>query len=152
MHRLSYSNSLNPLILWITTAAIVLPLAGCKSEAEQTAKAQEESRLKPIGILLGKFMRDMGGRPANEEAFKKYLEQQPQAKEMMAKTGAANADEFLTSKRDGKKFVIIYRGMEGKVAGDVLAYEAEGLDGQRFVLDSLTVTLKSEEEFRKLVP
>jgi hypothetical protein len=140
--------------LYVTAAmAIVVSAIGCNSEAEQTAKAQEESRLKPIGILLGKHMRDMGGKPVNEEAFKKYLEQLPQAKDMMANAGAATVDEFLTSRRDGKKFVIIYRGMEGKVTGDVWAYEAEGVDGQRVVLDSLATTkLVPEEEFRKLVP
>lgn len=137
---------------FLMAAGLLLTAFGCQSEAEQTAKAQEESRLKPIGIFLGKYMREMRGKPPSEDAFKEYLEQLPQAKEMMAKTGAANVDEFLTSKRDGKKFVIIYRGMEGKVNGDVLAYEAEGVDGQRFVLDSLTVTLKPGDEFRKLVP
>ena len=66
---------------------------------------------------------------------------------------AANVDEFLTSRRDGKKFVIIYRGMEGSVGRGIWAYEAEGVDGRRVVLDSLATTeLVPDEEFRKLVP
>jgi hypothetical protein len=103
--------------------------------------------------MLGKHMRDVGNRPASEEEFKKYLDQSPQAKDMMAKYGAASAEEFLTSKRDNQKFVIIYRGMEGKVKGDVWGYEAEGVDGERVIVDSLGVTrVVPQDEFRNLVP
>lgn len=122
---------------------LLLPQFGCTSAEEERAKEQEGSTIRQLAPLLGSYIgANRGQYPKSEEDFRKFLEQ-------MGK----NPDELLINNRDGKPIKIVTQSERAKVKGSILAYEQEGKDGERIVIDDLGVaTVMTEEEFRQAVP
>jgi hypothetical protein len=134
----------------IMLALVGLFLLGCTNAEEEPPQFQD-ARLAAIAQLLGEHVVEFGRKPANDRAFREFVASR--GPEVLEQAGAKDIDELLTSPRDGEKFVIIYPGQEGRLRGEVWAYEAAGKDGSRAIVDSLGRTLlMPENDFRRLVP
>ena len=84
--------------------------------------------------------------PATEEEFKKFI--QVKGGEALTYKGLS-VDELFISTRDGKPFVVRYRGDKSWPLPDLVAYEQEGRDGIRHGATSIGgYTVMSDEEFR----
>jgi hypothetical protein len=95
-------------------------MAGCaESEHEE-----EESNLRSLAAFYNQYRAQHRGQmPANEKDFKDFI----------AKSGSTNVDSLFISNRDGKPYVIKYRGDKSWVPREIIAYEQEGRDGTREV-------------------
>jgi hypothetical protein len=104
--------------------------------------------MRAFAIAFGQFTGQNRGRPPkNEEQLRKFIEQMGPA--WMESHGVDSVDELFTSPRDGQPYVVLY----GRRRSKVIAYEAEGKDGKRFVADDLgNVELADEARFNELVP
>jgi hypothetical protein len=144
---LTYSSLQRQGFVWIGFACLSLLAAGCgggQSQSEET----EQSHIKVLAIMYGKFMRPNRGQPpANEKAFREYVEAQDNR--LVKKIGGV--DQMFISERDQKPYVVFY-GKDAQKANGVVAYEQEGVGGKRFVADELVVEELDEEQFRKRVP
>jgi hypothetical protein len=131
-----------PLSLAATLALSAI-VGGC-SESNQI---EEQSNLRAIAAYYSQYLaQNRGLLPANEGDFKKFI---------TAKGGEAlsykglSVDDLFTSSRDGKPFVIKYRGDKSWPLPDLIAYEQEGDDGIRHGATSVGgYAIISDEEFR----
>ena len=118
----------------------------------------ENSNLKPLMIVYGRFIPQHRGRPPKSiEELKKFANKSVD-QEFLTSWDLAAADDMFISKRDNKPFVIAFKGEEsgrppGPADEPVIAYEQEGADGNRFVASSIgAVEQVDEETFREWVP
>jgi hypothetical protein len=130
--------------------AILAIAGGCGRTAAPTATSPVEARLELIAELLAGHIVESGRRPASEVEFRDYVDQH--GRERMEALGIAGTDELLTSPRDGRKFVILYEGRQAAIRGEIWAYEAEGREGTRAVVDSVgRVRPMPEEDFQRML-
>lgn len=113
----------------------------------------EESRLKPLALLYGQYTgQHMGKAPANEEEFQKFVSQQIS---FLQQFKISDPSQLFISERDGKPYRVVYAGepSPGQLLGaPIVAWEQEGINGKRFVGNTLgAVKEVSEEEFRQLI-
>lgn len=126
---------------------------GCGSNARKVS--QETSNLKPLMVFYGQFAAQHRGQPpANEEEFKTYVKSQaPSALESL---GVKDPESLFVSSRDNKPYIIIYgpaSGPPGPGGQPVIAYEQQGVGGNRYVASTLgAVEEVDEAKFRELVP
>ena len=134
-------------MVWIGLACIGLVAAGCGESQKQSAE-REQSHIKVLAIMYGKYTgRHQGQPPANEKAFREYVE--AAGSDLVKKVGGV--DQMFISERDQKPYVIFY-GKEVQKNNGVVAYEQEGSGGKRFVADELVVEELDEDQFRARVP
>jgi hypothetical protein len=113
-------------------------VAGC-AESEQE---EEQSNLRSLAAYYNQYRaHNRGQSPADEKDFKNFI----------AKSGgSAKVDSVFTSNRDGKPYVIKYRGDKSWTHPEIIAYEQEGRDGSREVATVVGGYEKwPEEEFQK---
>lgn len=127
----------------LTCACLASASAGCGSNHAET----QASNLKPLAVLYGQFLGSHRGQPpAHEAEFKEFAQSQ----------GQSGVDSLFISSRDKKPYVILYGALTGPpgLGGQpIFAYEQDGVDGSRFVANSLgAVEEVDEEQFRKMVP
>ncbi len=141
---------------WCLVLGMCVLALGCGRSRRQAA-AREESRLKPLAVLYGQFTgQNRGNPPANEDQFKAFLRSMDP--ERLAAFGVNDADELFISERDGKPYVVLYgaaRGSSptGPAGAPLIAYEQEGVGGNRYVASSIgAVEEVDESRFRELVP
>jgi hypothetical protein len=92
----------------------------------------EESNLRALAAYYSQFVAaNRGQMPPNEKALKEYIKAERTARKLPA--GDADVESFFVSNRDGKTFVIRYRGDKSWPYGEVVAYEQQGADGTRHV-------------------
>ena len=144
---LTYSSLQRQGFVWIGFACLSLLAAGCGGVSP--SEEFEQSHIKVLAIMYGKFTgRHRGQPPANEKAFREYVEAQDSS--LVKKV--SGVDQMFISERDQKPYVVFY-GKDVQKANGVVAYEQEGVGGKRFVADSLGVVDEfDEEQFRKRVP
>jgi len=130
-------------------------LVGCGSH--QANLEQEQSSLKPLATLYGRFIGQHGGQPPADEAqFKEFINSG--GKDLLDTFNVGGADELFVSSRDGKPYVVLYgpeatKGPPGPAGSPVVAYEQEGVGGKRFVASSMgAVEEVDEARFQQLVP
>jgi hypothetical protein len=132
-------------------------LAGCDrsiGSSVSDADRQTAIALKLAGIAYGEYLAaNRGVPPKDAAALRKHIESR--LPDLQA-NGVTNADELLTSPRDGEPFVVI-TGQRLAPPDDVDApwalYEATGNDGKRMVGSARGVVVElSPEEFAKQVP
>jgi len=130
-------------------------LVGCSSH--QANLEQEQSNLKPLATLYGRFIGQHRGQPpANETQFKQFINSG--GKDLLSSFNVSSADELFVSSRDGKPYVVLYgpeaaKGPPGPAGSPVVAYEQEGVGGKRFVASSMgAVEEVDEARFKQLVP
>lgn len=133
-------------VSWVVLVA-TLCLVGCRSREE--SKPRESSRLKPLAILYGQYVGQHGGKaPADEAALKEFIASQGT---MLKSFGVTDAASLFVSERDGQPYVVLYgSAATGK---PIVAYEQTGVDGWRYVGDTLGAVQEVDEaRFRQLVP
>lgn len=139
--------------LWWLSGLSTLLLLGCGTEAPK--RESEASTLKPLMVLYGQFLgRNRGKPPANEAEFKKHVESAGKA--TLESFGITDLESLFISSRDHKPYVILYgpiSGPPGPGNQPVVAYEAEGIGGRRYVATSVgAVEEVDDTRFRQLVP
>jgi hypothetical protein len=146
--KMECSGMTDPRRLTCSPPAVVLSLvcaiAGGCAKSEQV---ERQSNLQAIAAYYSQFLAHHRGQlPANEEEFKKFI--QAKGGEALSYKGLS-VDELFVSSRDGKPFVVKYRGDKSWPLPDVIAYEQEGDDGIRHGATSVgEYTVISDEEFR----
>ena len=134
---------------------VLVLLIGCGG-TQTASKRTEESSLKPLSIMYGRYIaQNRGQPPANEEAFKKFLS--TVGSEELKSVGVESIDKLLVSSRDGQPYVVIYGPATGPAQGPggrpIIAYEKTGVGGKRFVASDLGgVEEVDEAKFKQLVP
>lgn len=130
-------------------------LVGCSSH--QANLEQEQSNLKPLATLYGRFIGQHRGQPpASEAQFKEFINSG--GKDLLSTFQVSSVDELFVSSRDGKPYVVLYgaaaaKGPPGPAGSPVVAYEQEGVGGKRFVASSMgAVEEVDEARFKELVP
>jgi len=126
---------------------------GCGSRKKSLAR--EQSGIKKLALVYGRFLSQHRGRPpANEAEFKKYV--QSLSPTDLASFGSDDSSRIFISNRDDKPYVIIYgkpHGPPGPGGSPVIAYEQEGKEGTRWVASALgAVEEVDEARFRQLTP
>ena len=126
---------------------------GCSSQKKSAPR--EESGLKKLAMVYGRYLSQHRGQPpANEAEFKKYVQSLSPAER--ASYGVDDAGRIFISNRDEKPYVIIYgppKGPPGPGGAPVIAYEQEGKDGKRWVTSDLgAIEEVDDARFRQLVP
>jgi hypothetical protein len=108
----------------------------------------QQSNLRSLAAYYSQYLaQHRGNLPANEKDFKKFITAdlggaQPQV--------ASSVDDLFISNRDGKPFVVKYRGDKSWPLPDMVAYEQEGRDGTRHVATSVGgYDEVTEEKFRQ---
>jgi hypothetical protein len=143
---------------WRLTALCIVGLAcmaagGCGSHKKSLAR--EQSGIKKLALVYGRFLSQHRGRPpANEAEFKKYVQALSPAD--LASFGIDDSNRIFISNRDDKPYVVIYgkpHGPPGPGGSPVIAYEQEGKAGTRWVASALgAVEEVDEARFRELAP
>ena len=146
---------------WFTVASVLLALGflslfvSCTSRQESKNIAREESHIKSLAVLYGRFTGSHRGQmPPNEAVFKKFVQSSRQGD-----SEGVGWDALFVSDRDEKPYVILYgnqvRGApaNGPGGAPVVIYEQDGVDGMRYVASSMgAVEEVDEEQFQQLVP
>lgn len=106
-------------------------------------------------VLYGRYVgQHRGTPPASEAEFRKYVE--AQGPQDLANLGVTDPAKLWVSSRDNQPYVIRYgvvTGPPGPAGMPVVAYEAKGSGGRRYVASSLgAVDEVDETRFRELVP
>jgi hypothetical protein len=132
--------------------AFCLFTAGCGPSQQQV---EEESMLKPLAILHGKYAAQHQGKaPADEAEFKKFID--AQSPDAMKAHGITDPARLWVSPRDKEPFGVVYgtvSGPPGPAGQPVVAYESKGVNGKRMVASQLgAVDEVDETRFRELVP
>lgn len=125
--------------------AFVATLAGCGTVAESEDVAAQRSNMQSLAAAYGSYTKQNRGRvPKNEDRFRAWIEKNGGAVDF----GAESLDEMFISSRDNEPYVVTY-GKQKKV----VAYEAVGVEGFRYVADDLGVVQKVDEAtFSEMVP
>jgi hypothetical protein len=119
---------------------------GCSSGSEPYT---EESNLRALAAYYGQYVAaNRGQLPPNEKAFREYIKAERTARGVPASD--ADVDAFFVSNRDGKPFVIRYRGDKSWAYGELVAYEQQGAGGNRHVATLMGgYEEMAEEQFQK---
>jgi hypothetical protein len=112
------------------------------SGCTKTEPEEEQSNLRSLAVYYNQYQASHRGQlPANEEDFKNFI---------TTSSGKTNVDSLFVSNRDGKPFVVKYRGDKSWAHPEIIAYEQEGRGGTR---DVATLTggyeRLSEEKFQQ---
>src|SRR5262249_11318649 len=135
--------------LIISLLAVAACIAsGCHSNDSGAANKQETSHLKPLVVLYTSASTALHHPPQNEAEFKKYIALQKGR--MLDVLHVDNPDELFVSERDGQPYVINYGPPANGKERSVVAYEKDGVNGNRMVgyMSGVVVEL-DEEHFRE---
>lgn len=130
----------------------VMLMLGCQPRA--ASKPREEAPIKVLGLLYGQFIgQNMGRPPASEEQFRSFVQKQGAFLKQM---NVESPEQIFRSNRDGEPYVVLYGDLSkaGQLSGaPIVAWEAKGAGGKRYIVNSLgAVKEVTEEEFKQLVP
>jgi hypothetical protein len=123
---------------WLSVLVCFALAAGCRENDQE----EEQSNLRLVAMYYNQYRAHHRGRmPADEKDFKKFI---------ASRGGKTNVDSLLISNRDGKPFVVKYRGNKSWALPEIIAYEQEGRDKAREVATVAGGYEKlSDEEFQK---
>ncbi len=135
----------------LCTAWICILAVGCGTKT--ASKPQQESHLKPLALMFGQYTgQHRGQAPSDEAVFKQFV----RSNTAFLSNFKVDGENVFVSERDGKPYVILYgppKGPPGLAGAPVVAHEQEGIDGRRFVANSLGAVQEVDEtRFRELVP
>jgi hypothetical protein len=126
-------------------------LAGCSQDAPPPTVQQ--IHLKDLAVAYGRFIASHRGQsPKDEKEFKAFV----QTMLPYLPSKPTDVDSLFVSPRDNQPYVVRY-GASSAVSGSgqapVVAYEQQGVDGNRFIATILgAVEEVDEARFRELVP
>jgi hypothetical protein len=149
---MTYSSFSRLAVLCLVSLAFAVAI-GCKSQ--QNSLPREQSGLKRLALVYGRYIaRHRGQPPASEADLKKYVQEMSPAD--LKAFGVEDANRIFISERDGKPYVIVCgqaKGPPGPGGAPVVAYEQEGKDGKRWVASYLgAVEEVDDARFRQMVP
>ncbi len=125
-------------------------LVGCRSQPTGTTDPEAKLRLERIRELFQMYADQKQKGPPNEQAFKDFIRKLPQDQRDPMEIGD-DVDSFLTSPRDGQKYVIRYNFRPRLDRNQAIAWEQTGQNGNRFVALSMGyVEEKDEAELQEL--
>lgn len=109
--------------------------------------------MKILGLLYGQYSGQHRGQPpANEAQFKQFIEKN----DAFLKQRQLDLASVFVSERDGKPYVVLYgppKGPYDLIGQPVVAYEQDGVNGKRFVANTMgAVEEVDEARFHHLVP
>jgi hypothetical protein len=153
------SRHMNPFRLTVWRAALglgalALAAAGCGPPSPKLHSRDVippgEAELKQIASLYLEYTKHNGNKsPATAEQLKAWAKGQP--KDKLTELGIEDVDKVFISPRDNQPFVVIPK--TGPGPGRVIAYEATGVKGKRYVAAGQgSVREVSEETFRGMLP
>jgi hypothetical protein len=134
-------------IVTITLLAVVLGagLAGCSSSpARRTSDPEAKVRLTWLTRFYRMYTNQNKKPPADEQAFKGFIQQLPQAERDAAGIGG-DLDSFMMSPNDGQKYHIQY-GTRLEGPNRALAWEETGQEGKRWVALTMGYVAHCDEE------
>ena len=139
------THRINKTLTTFLLLATMAFFAGCGTVAESEDVAEQRSNLRALAAAYGSYVKNNRGRvPKNEKSFRKWIEKQGSVEDF----GAQSLDEMFISSRDDEPYVVVY-GKPKKV----VAYEAVGIDGSRYIADDLGIVQEVDEAtFRDMVP
>ena len=112
---------------------------GCSPKSKP--QSANEKNLQALSVFYGQYIsRNKGQTPPNEEAFKKFLKTLNPAQFEAVGLDQGNLDAIFTSPRDNQPYGIAWKlksttpGAEG---APMVIWEQTGVNGKRFVADSL---------------
>jgi hypothetical protein len=122
-------------------------LSGCGDTHQELKK--EANHLRPLAVLYGKYLAAHRGQPpADEKIFREFILSLPPNE--LASANVTDANAIFTSTRDQKPYILIFTG---QTAESVVAYEQEGVAGNRYIATALgDVREVSLAELQQLVP
>lgn len=131
----------------ITLLCLFATLLGCGSSGESEDVVEVRSNMRSLAVAYGNYTKMNRGRvPKSEKSFRAWIEKQ--GPDFLDSLGVDNVDDIFISSRDNEPYVVVYGKPE-----EVVAYEAVGVDGRRFITDNLGVTQEVDEAtFREKVP
>ena len=120
---------------------------GCGPPTEPESEVKQRTGLSALAIAYGQCTAQSRGLPPrSEKALRSYIEKQ--GPQFLASLKVDNIDDMFVSPRDGQPYVVIY----GK-RSDVVAYEAVGADGTRWIAHNLGGAEQLDEAaFKQRVP
>jgi hypothetical protein len=147
------SNLFRPAAAFCVIGLACMAASGCGSQKKSLAR--EQSGLKKLTVVYGRYLSQHRGRPPGDEAeFKKYVQSLRPAD--LKSFGIDDPSRIFISDRDDKPYIIIYgepKGPPGPGGAAVFAYEQEGKAGKRWVASSIgAIEEVDEARFRELVP
>ena len=120
-------------------------LTGCGTVTESEDVAELRSNMQSLAAAYGSYTKQNRGRaPKDEKRFRAWIEKNGGAEVFEAQS----VDEMFVSSRDNEPYVVVY----GKPK-QVIAYEAVGVEGSRYIADNLGVVQEVDEAtFAEMVP
>lgn len=121
--------------------------AGCGDRQEPEDVVELRSNMRGLAVAYGNYTKSHRGRPPrSEKLFRVWIEKQ--GPDFLTILQVDNVDDIFISSRDNEPYVVVY----GKPKR-VVAYEAVGVDGKRFITDDLGVSTEVDEAtFDEMVP
>lgn len=131
----------------ILLVAVLVFSGGCAGEKLSESDAAQHSNMRALAVAYGQFTSQNRGRvPKSEADLRKFIEKN--GPDFLTSLGVETIDDMFVSTRDKEPYVVIY-GKPSKV----VAYEAVGVNGKRFIAGDIGDTREvTEEEFQTLVP
>lgn len=130
----------------ILLAFLLTSLSGCGPKVD-VESAELRSNMRALAVCYGDYMKTNRGRaPKSENALRSWIEKR--GDEYLEVLHVDSIDDIFVSSRDNEPYVVIY----GKPA-NIIAYEAVGIDGKRYVADNLGVAMEVDAaKFAEMVP
>ena len=123
--------SLRPIAIGLACLVVL----GCGG-SQWKSQRREQSNLKKLALVYGRFEAQHRGRPpASEAEFKDFVHSLRSAD--LAALGVTDPDTLFISPRDGKPYTVVYgraRGPADPVGIPLIAYEQDGKAGKRMVV------------------
>jgi hypothetical protein len=114
-------------------------LVGCSAQPNVVGPPKEFYNLSYVAAAYETASSALGRSPKNLEELKPYLKTY------------GDPDQVMTSPNDGKPFVVVWNVRVGGSGYPILAYEREGKDGMRQVVDTRGAPWKvTEEQFARI--
>lgn len=139
--------SQNKLVILALILSLFAISLGCGSGAESADVAELRSNMRSLAVAYGNYIKSNRGRaPKSEKQFRAWIEKQ--GDDELVILGVDSIDDIFISTRDNEPYVVVYGKSER-----VVAYEAVGVDGQRYIADNVgSIELVDEARFNELVP
>ena len=132
----------------LASFGLSLALTGCGHS--RGSGEMNEMHLYRLTGVYNMYARSHGQPPPDEKAFEDFISALPE--EQRSRLGATDVEAFLTSPRDGNRYVVLYGDQAKKNKNGVVAYEKEPNDeGKRLLSTTLgDVGVVDETEFKRL--
>jgi len=126
------------ILVAVCAVGTMLGAFGCNSEKPQS---ETEKNLQSLTVFYGRYIsQHRGVGPADEADFKKFIRALP--KDTLDSFGVndSNLDKIFVSPRDNEPYGIAWKarsGAPGPGGAPMIIWEQKGVNGKRYVSDSL---------------